>query len=221
VLHDDQHFFPLYEAVLVYRLDLEEKAPRAVAAFKQLEGRITESEVIAMNGSAQDRVPMQEIAADFLTRNFGSVSAVEVESDAHRLWRLTLEHLTLVGVSLGAAILVGLPLDASVSESRNVTTLNRNYESLAQSSAGVTYDDAGQAVLADGKYTRTLPCLPFEPCTGPAGTNIVRAPDGIHFCPTGHTTLIGSLEQCDVYSSGAFRFASAMLGPALRGPPSP
>src|SRR5947209_15845656 len=86
VLEDDRHFFPLYEAVLVYRLDLEQRAPRAVAAFKQLEGRITESEVIAMNGRAQDRVPMPEIAADFLTRHFGSASAVEVESEVHRLW---------------------------------------------------------------------------------------------------------------------------------------
>ena len=80
--------------------------------------------------------------------------------------------------SVGArVILVGLPLDESSSESQNVTTLNRNYRiRRPPSSNGVTYDDAGQAVLADGKYTRTLPCLPFEPCTGPAGTNIVRAP---------------------------------------------
>ena len=123
--------------------------------------------------------------------------------------------------SVGArVILVGLPLDASASESQNVATLDRNYQSLARSSSGVTYDDAGQAVMADGKYTRSLPCLAFEPCTGPAGTNIVRAPDGIHFCPTGDTTLVGYLEECNVYSSGAFRFASAMLGPALS-PPSP
>ena len=124
--------------------------------------------------------------------------------------------------SIGArVILVGLPLDESSSESRNVTTLNRNYRSVAAGSNGVTYDDAGQAVLADGKFTRTLPCLSFEPCTGPAGTNIVRAPDGVHFCPTGNTTLVGYLEECDVYSSGAFRFASAMVGAALAPSPSP
>ena len=123
--------------------------------------------------------------------------------------------------SVGArVVLVGLPLDASAGGSRNVTTLNHNYESLATGNGDVTYDDAGQAVLAAGRFTRTLPCLPFEPCTGPAGTNIVRAPDGVHFCPTGRATLVGYFEECDVYSSGAFRFASAMLGPALA-PPGP
>ena len=125
--------------------------------------------------------------------------------------------------SVGArVILVGLPLDGSSGgEAANVTTLNSDYRSLAVGNNGVTYDDAGQAVLADGKFTRTLPCLSFEPCTGPAGTNVVRAPDGVHFCPTGRTTLVGYFEECDVYSSGAFRFASAMLASALTPPPSP
>jgi osmoprotectant transport system permease protein len=110
VLEDDRHFFPLYEAVLVYRLDLEQSAPEAVDAFRQLEGRLTESDVREMNGRAQDRVPIPEIAADFLTRRFGEAPAVELESDVRRLWRLTLEHLLLVGISLGAAVVVGVPL---------------------------------------------------------------------------------------------------------------
>ena len=114
--------------------------------------------------------------------------------------------------------LVGLPLDESASLSQNVVALNRVFQSLAKTNAGVTYDDAGQAVMANGAFTRTLPCLSFEPCTDPAGTNIVRAPDGIHFCPNGQTSLEGYFEVCDVYASGAFRFASTMLGPALAAP---
>ena len=43
---------------------------------------------------------------------------------------------------------------------------------------------------------------------GASRDNIVRAPDGVHFCPDGKTTLVGGFEECDVYSSGAFRFAS-------------
>jgi len=118
-------------------------------------------------------------------------------------------------------ILVGLPLDASASLSQNTSALNQIYQSLAASNIGVTYDDAGQAVMANGQFTWTLPCLSGEPCTGPAGTNIVRAPDGVHFCPDGKTTLVGGLEECDVYSSGALRFASAMLAPALTPPSLP
>jgi hypothetical protein len=118
-------------------------------------------------------------------------------------------------------VLVGLPLDASASLSQNASALNQIYQSLAASNIGATYDDAGQAVMANGQFTWTLPCLPFEPCTGPAGTNVVRAPDGVHFCPDGRTTLVAGLEECDVYSSGAFRFAAAMLGPALTPPSLP
>jgi ribosomal protein L24E len=114
-------------------------------------------------------------------------------------------------------ILVGLPLDALPAESDNAAALNQIYQSLAASNYGVVYDDAGQSVMANGQFTWTLPCLSREPCTGPSGTNVVRAPDGVHFCPTGDTTLETPFEVCNVYSSGAFRFASAMLGPALSG----
>ena len=111
--------------------------------------------------------------------------------------------------------LIGVPYDAMASQNGNVTNLNRLYASVAAANTGVTYVDAGQAVMANGAFTWTLPCLPFEPCTGPSGTNIVRSPDGVHFCPTGDTTIEGYFEVCNVYSSGAFRFAAAMLGPAL------
>ncbi len=76
---------------------------------------------------------------------------------------------------------------------------------------------ASQSVMAYGSFTWTLPCLPDEPCTGPSGTNVVRAPDGVHFCPNGVSTQVDYFTECSVYSSGAFRFATAMLSPALKG----
>jgi hypothetical protein len=115
-------------------------------------------------------------------------------------------------------VLVGLPLDASPGLRQNASALDDIYQSLSDSNAGVTYDDAGQAVMADGQFTWSLPCLSSELCTGKSGTNVVRSPDGVHFCPDGKTTLVGRLEECDVYSSGAIRFASAMLTPALTPP---
>jgi osmoprotectant transport system permease protein len=110
VLEDDRHFFPTYEAVIVYRLALERQAPPAVAAIKGLEEQISQADVVAMNTRAQERVPSAVIAADFIRSHFGEAPVVELESDLRRLWRLTLEHLTLVGVSLGVAIIVALPL---------------------------------------------------------------------------------------------------------------
>jgi hypothetical protein len=115
-------------------------------------------------------------------------------------------------------VLVGAPLDAKPSNNHNIKLLNTAYTVLAASVQGVGYVDAGQSVLADGRFTWTLPCLHVEPCNGPTGTNVVRSPDGIHFCPTGRTTIQGPYAPCDVYSSGAYRFAKAMVTPALRSP---
>ena len=109
-LEDDAHFFPIYEAVILYRLDLELRNPAVVAACKKLEGRLNQSTIIEMNSRAQDRTPMPVIAADFIEREFGERPAVHLESATHRLGRLTLEHLRLVSISLGAAIVIGLPL---------------------------------------------------------------------------------------------------------------
>ena len=112
-------------------------------------------------------------------------------------------------------VLIGAPPDASTSLTANINFLNQIYASLAASNSGVLYDDAGQSVSSNGQFTKTLPCLPIEPCTGPSGTNVVRSPDGVHFCPDGIVAVENLFSVCDVYSSGAFRFAAAMLGPAL------
>jgi hypothetical protein len=123
-------------------------------------------------------------------------------------------------------ILVGAPVDRSPVLTRNVSALNRVFASAAAHQAGVEYLDAGASVERDGAFTHALPCLPRESCSGPGGTEVVRSPDGVHFCPTGRTHLVGIAEMCDVYSSGAFRFAGAMVTAALApavtapGPPS-
>ena len=114
-----------------------------------------------------------------------------------------------------SVILVGVPLDSAASLTANIDTLNAMYASIAAQSPGVSYVDAGQAVMANGQFTWTLPCLPTEQCTGTNGTNTVRQPDGVHFCPDGVVTEVGPYAECAVYSSGAWRFALAMVGPAL------
>ena len=111
--------------------------------------------------------------------------------------------------------IAGVPYNASAADNQNVTALDQIYASVAAANVGVNYIDAGQAVMNDGVFTWDLPCLPNEPCIGPSGRNIVRAPDGVHFCPTGQTTIEGYLAVCNVYSSGAYRFAVAMLAPVL------
>jgi hypothetical protein len=113
--------------------------------------------------------------------------------------------------------LVGLPYDEQPALTADAASLNQVYAAMAAANTGVDYVDAGQSVMSYGSFTWTLPCLSGEPCTGPSGTNVVRAPDGVHFCPNGITTQVDYFTECTVYSSGAFRFASAMLSPVLKG----
>jgi hypothetical protein len=120
--------------------------------------------------------------------------------------------------------LVGTPIDREQWEGHDprASALDRAFESLAtQRRREVTYIDAGRAVEGpNGSYTLTMRCLFFEPCTGPVvdgeRTNIVRSPDGVHFCPVENGGPLGQIGQCPVYSSGAFRFAAAMASPILR-----
>jgi osmoprotectant transport system permease protein len=107
----DQRFFPAYHAVLLYRADLEKRAPLVVAKLRQLEGLISEAEMSRLNGRAKlDRVPEVEVAAQFLSESMGLQTTAPRENLAQSLWRLTIEHLTLVSISLAAAVLTAVPL---------------------------------------------------------------------------------------------------------------
>ncbi len=111
ILEDDRHVFPEYEAVLLYRADLEHSSPGATAAFFQLVGKISAPEMIAMNARAKlERVSESRVAADFLAAKLGLHSAVSEETVVSRILRHLQEHLFLVAISLLAAIAVALPL---------------------------------------------------------------------------------------------------------------
>ena len=67
VLEDDQHYFPRYDAVLLYRAELPQREPAAWAALQQLQGRISEAQMIHMNAQAELQArPFEAIARDFL-----------------------------------------------------------------------------------------------------------------------------------------------------------
>jgi osmoprotectant transport system permease protein len=53
VLDDDLHYFPRYDAVLLYRLDLPRRFPAAWRAIGALEGRISADAMIGMNAAAE------------------------------------------------------------------------------------------------------------------------------------------------------------------------
>ena len=111
VLADDLGHFPAYHAVFLYRADLARRAPEAVAALTRLAGRLDDRSMARLNG----RVKLEgrseaETAAEFINATLGLGLEAQTASLWARLWAATLEHLTLVAVSLGAAILVSIPL---------------------------------------------------------------------------------------------------------------
>jgi hypothetical protein len=117
--------------------------------------------------------------------------------------------LTAAGVRV---FLAGAPPTSTAAGSVNLDDLNQMYAGLAATHPGVSYVDAGAAVTVDGAFTWRMACLPIEECDGSDGTNTVRSPDGVHFCPW----EVQGLASCPGYSSGAFRYAVAMLSPVAR-----
>ncbi|MEK6710448.1 MAG: ABC transporter permease subunit, partial [Nitrospinota bacterium] len=138
VLKDDLSHFPAYHAVLLYRADLEKRAPATVRAMLSLEGKITEAEMIRMNARAKiDRVPEQAVAVSFLGEKMGVQSQAQAETAWSRFLRHTGEHLLLVAVSLGAAVVAALPLGILAAKQ----------------------PAAGQVILAVAGIVQTIPSL--------------------------------------------------------------
>ncbi|MDE2616998.1 MAG: ABC transporter permease subunit [Burkholderiales bacterium] len=121
VLEDDSHYFPRYEAVLLHLADLPTRSPRSWAALSRLEGRIDEAAMRRMNAAAElEGKSFQNVAQAFLS---GELTAPPKTSSGHLtvrsvlaklfapdLLRLTMEHLALVFLSLGASMVLGIPL---------------------------------------------------------------------------------------------------------------
>jgi hypothetical protein len=123
-----------------------------------------------------------------------------------------------VFVPAGAHVyLIGAPVAKSQQSDPNRDRLDDQYAEVAAADPEhVSYVDAGAAVEGPGHtYVQTLACLPVEPCLGPfvhgVPSNVVRAPDGVHFCPGQSGNKEGEVGKCPTYSSGAFRYAYAMV----------
>ncbi len=121
VLDDDLHEFVEYRAVLLHREGLP---ATALAALARLEGAISTADMIALNARAKlDRVPDATVAAQFASERFGVTAKLPSDGLLRRVGRRTLEHLTLVGLSLAGAVLVGLPLGVVAARRRRLGQL--------------------------------------------------------------------------------------------------
>ncbi len=106
-LTDDRHYFPRYEAVYLYRLPLEHSAPDFVASLHKLCGRIDVAAMQRMNAEVKlNGMKDSDVAARFLD--------VPLPTDGIGFWgrllQRTIEHVKLVALSLGLAVLLAVPL---------------------------------------------------------------------------------------------------------------
>lgn len=111
VLQDDRHFFKDYFAVFLYRQDLPTKAPEALTAILQLAGRISESQMIALNARVKiNGVSESRVASEFIEKHLQISSSFREETIRDRFFHNTRNHLILVLISLSAAIFISIPL---------------------------------------------------------------------------------------------------------------
>jgi osmoprotectant transport system permease protein len=120
VLEDDRKYFPRYDAVLLYRLDVPKRFAEAWGKLQKLEGRIDERTMIRLNAAAELQGHSFAEAAALLDADASGTSrrsflGVLFGPD---FWRLTGQHLLLVFVSLAASIVVAVPLGILAQKTR-------------------------------------------------------------------------------------------------------
>jgi osmoprotectant transport system permease protein len=120
VLADDKHYFPRYDAVLLYRLDLPQRLPSAWKALQGLEGRIDNGAMIAMNAQAElEGRAFAQIARDWLGGAAPHAAAPHAAAQRDGLlaktfgngfMQLARQHLLLVLVAVLLGCVAGIPL---------------------------------------------------------------------------------------------------------------
>jgi osmoprotectant transport system permease protein len=127
VLSDDKAYFPRYDAMLLYRLDMPQRFPAAWRALQHLEGSIDEKAMVRMNAAVElDGETFSAVAHKWLASGRGHAVpaglAIPTKPAAvHQsglmgklfnddLWKLTRQHLVLVLLAVGMACVAGIPL---------------------------------------------------------------------------------------------------------------
>ena len=107
-LKDDQQYFSDYHAVFLYRLD---QSPEFVQQLQNLSGQIDEPSMIALNAEVKLKGNTEQfVAAAFIREKFGLETKIVAATTFKRFLKNSKDHLTLVAISLFAAIILAIPL---------------------------------------------------------------------------------------------------------------
>ncbi len=124
VLSDDKRYFPPYDAVIFYRLDVPTRFPKTWQRLQKFRGAINDATMIHLNAEAELMgKDFAGVAREFLDKSDTPRSAKAApQTFLNRLFApdfftLGMQHLKLVFVSLLASIVVGIPLGILASRS--------------------------------------------------------------------------------------------------------
>ena len=113
VLDDDKQYFPRYDAVLLYRLDVPQRFPQAWRAIEQLEGTIKADDMIAMNAAAElDGQPFSAVARAWLSHDAQATvrDGLFAKTFGNGFMNLARQHLLLVVLAVLLGCIAGIPL---------------------------------------------------------------------------------------------------------------
>ncbi len=111
VLEDDKNHFPEYNALYLYREELNDKAPKFIAGLSRFKNRINDEKMTAMNAEVKlKKIPSDQVAAGFVNRELDLDIKAEKNYFFDRFMQNTFDHLILVLISLSAAIFISIPL---------------------------------------------------------------------------------------------------------------
>jgi osmoprotectant transport system permease protein len=113
VLDDDKQYFPRYDAVLLYRLDVPQRFPRAWRAIETLQGTIKADDMIAMNAAAElDGQNFAAVARAWLSHDAPSTvhDGLLAKTFGNGFMNLARQHLLLVVLAVLLGCIAGIPL---------------------------------------------------------------------------------------------------------------
>ena len=132
-LADDKNYFPEYEALFLYRLELLTSHPTVIEQLSRLEGSLSSGRMSKMNAAVKiNRNAESQVASDFIQEEFDLHVAPETFTWLDRLFKHTMEHLTLVSISLSAAILIAIPAGIASARHKRLGQILLSVASLIQ-----------------------------------------------------------------------------------------
>ena len=126
LLDDDLAFFPRYDAIFLYRMDLSDARAEHRGHWSELEGELDEGAMMRANAAVISKKHPTDEAAHALIAGLVAPPSSHPSSTGRAVIEIShnvAQHLRLVGISLFMAILFGVPLGVLAARSRTLAVI--------------------------------------------------------------------------------------------------